>query len=418
MPDSATKIIRRIPDTGRETAFANRLLRWLVEDLNRVDGNLESASVPAFTESRARALLRAAEAIDDPTLHDFQRLIEMPPAQRVALYDLLKDSQLAENPEISGLIALSGGDEPAPINWLSLAVAVYAWKSGYLLHQLDPASPPTPYSPAGQVLKRAAHFIRRQVQRSPTERDKLLRPLNMPPADAPSLDELAATGTIPPLPPHFRPPVPERYPEVAREIVHIEPDDPVPPVVTTGEPLVITDEDLEPSAGPPAAQPVAPPAEEPVRMPPITINHDQITPATPEPRRPPSPLPPSGVVMPTSNQSRPAFTVALRQMFGHEELTSTKLRILVQEYPDGPGLYGLQVRVSCQGIKSYVAGTTDRDGRFLCELPVRLQTGLTYDIDVTWPRDLGGDVERKSITLNADRTEFVLPFYQQLSQPE
>ncbi|MEZ4516529.1 MAG: hypothetical protein R3C44_06725 [Chloroflexota bacterium] len=39
---------------------------------------------------------------------------------------------------------------------------------------------------------------------------------------------------------------------------------------------------------------------------------------------------------------------------------------------------------------------------------------MTYDIDVTWPRDFGGDIERKSITLNADRTMFVLPFYRTL----
>ncbi|MEJ2750727.1 MAG: hypothetical protein P8183_22895, partial [Anaerolineae bacterium] len=75
----------------------------------------------------------------------------------------------------------------------------------------------------------------------------------------------------------------------------------------------------------------------------------------------------------------------------------------------------LQVRVMCKGINSHVAGTTGRDGRFLCELPVRAQTGLTYDVDITWPRDMGSEVERKSITLNADRTEFTLPFYQRLN---
>jgi len=109
------------------------------------------------------------------------------------------------------------------------------------------------------------------------------------------------------------------------------------------------------------------------------------------------------------------LTVSLRQMFGQEELTSTKMRVVVQQYPDGPGLYGLQVRVSCKGIKSYVAGTTDRDGKFVCELPVRAQSGLTYDVDVTWPREEGGDTERKSITLHADRTHFVLPFYRRLN---
>jgi hypothetical protein len=106
--------------------------------------------------------------------------------------------------------------------------------------------------------------------------------------------------------------------------------------------------------------------------------------------------------------------MAIRQMLGQEEMTTTKLRVLVQEHPDGPGLYGLQVRVTCAGIKSYVAGTTDRDGKFVCELPVRMQTGLTYDVEITWPRDKGGDGERKSITLNADRTEFTLPFYRKI----
>ncbi len=113
--------------------------------------------------------------------------------------------------------------------------------------------------------------------------------------------------------------------------------------------------------------------------------------------------------------SKPSFTVALRQMFGQEQLASTKLKVLAQRYPDGPGLFGLQVRVTSKGVKSYVAGTTDRDGKFVCELPVRIQSGLTYDVDITWPREEGGEVERKSITLNTERTHFTLPFYQQLS---
>ena len=92
-------------------------------------------------------------------------------------------------------------------------------------------------------------------------------------------------------------------------------------------------------------------------------------------------------------------------------MKTTKMRVVVQEYPDGPAMYGLQVRVTCKGVKSHVAGTSNREGMFMCQLPVPLHTGLTYDIDVTWPRDLGGNTERKSITLNADRTQFDLPFY-------
>jgi hypothetical protein len=130
-------------------------------------------------------------------------------------------------------------------------------------------------------------------------------------------------------------------------------------------------------------------------------------------------MPSSAVVVPTdqTSQSRPSLTVALRQMLSHEQLASTKLSVLVQQFPDGPGLYGLQVRVTCKGVKSYVAGTTDRDGKFVCELPVRVDSGLTCDVEITWPRDEGGDIEQKSITMNADRTRFNLPFYRQLNPP-
>jgi hypothetical protein len=119
--------------------------------------------------------------------------------------------------------------------------------------------------------------------------------------------------------------------------------------------------------------------------------------------------------MPTpASESRPGLTMALRQMFRSEEMKTTKLRVIVQDHPDGEGLYGLQIRIRCKGIKSHVAGTTGRDGHFVAELPVRLEEGLTYDVDVTWPRDMEGETERKSITLHADRTEFKLPFYRHL----
>ncbi|HCB49677.1 MAG: hypothetical protein AMJ56_02280 [Anaerolineae bacterium SG8_19] len=213
-----------------------------------------------------------------------------------------------------------------------------------------------------------------------------------------------------PLPPHYRPPVPESYPEIARDTLEIDQEDlEHAPLISVGDPLVITEEELPGEAVE---------STEPVRMPSITISPDQVAPET---ATPPSPIPSSGVVMPSqapSTGSRQGFTVALRQMFGQEELTTTKLRVLVQRYPDGPGLYGLQVRITCKGVKSYVAGTTDREGKFICELPVRVESGLTYDVDVTWPREEGSEVERKSITLNADRTHFTLPFYRQLDPPE
>ena len=147
-----------------------------------------------------------------------------------------------------------------------------------------------------------------------------------------------------------------------------------------GAEIKITPEDL----------PAAPPPPQPRPQPP-----------RPAPRRQPTPQPPP----------QSSFARSIRQLFRNEQLKTTRLRIVVQDYPDGPGIYGLQVTVSSKSIKSYVAGTTDRQGRFLCELPVRLTSGLTYDIDVSWPEDLGGRIERKSITINADRTEFTLPFY-------
>jgi hypothetical protein len=416
MTEAALNTIRTIREDSHLSIFANRLSRWLVNDLNGVNTDGPDSGAD-FTESRAKALLRATEVVDDPTLQDFGRLMESPALVRIALYDLLQESELGSDPEVQAMAAIGHHADPETnISWPVLIIAANAWKSGYLLNQLDPASPPGPYSPAGQVLKRTAHFMRRQVQRSATDRDKLGRKLSQPPSGVPNLDTMQTQETIAPLPPHYRPPIPVRYPEVARNTVRINQDEslPDPPTVTRGDPLVITEADLAPPANhTPPAQPT--PIQPVTRMPPISISREQVAPETPERRRPPRPMPQTAVVMPNSSQeSRPSLTMAIRQMLGQEEMTTTKLRILVQDYPDGPGLYGLQVRVSCVGIKSYVAGTTDRDGKFVCELPVRLNSGLTYDVEITWPRDKGGDGERKSITLNADRTEFSLPFYRQL----
>jgi hypothetical protein len=418
MHDLATKVVQSITGDRAILLFAARLAQWLVGELSQQPGTPASRQEGRpFTESRARALLRAADILDDPTWHSFQRLVENPTAVRVALYDLLQESGLAESAEVAGLAvastqAATSSDPAAPattIPWLSLSIAAYAWKNGYPLSQLDPSSPPGPDSPAGQLIRRAVHFFRRQVQRGATERDKLGRKLNQPPSGVPSLDDMAPAAAIPPLPPVFRPPVPVRYPEVARDTLHLDVEEPAgPPPPSRGEPLVITEQDLPPG---PADRPP------PVTNPPLTIQPEE---TRPRPRRrPPSPMPPTAVVMPNSSvESRPGFSLAIRQMLGHEEMKSTKLRVQVQDYPDGPGLYGLQVRISCAGIKSSVAGTTNREGKFICELPVRLHSGLTYDVDVTWPRDAGGDTERKSVTLNADRTEFTLPFYRKLHRAE
>ncbi|MEI2609726.1 MAG: hypothetical protein V9G20_13955 [Candidatus Promineifilaceae bacterium] len=405
MQPQAVKFIQSLENLPQLTSFASRLTAWLLSDLN------PPTSEVRFTESRARAVLHAANVLDEPTWHSFQRLVETPLALRLALYDLLIGAELAGEKEVEALVVAStAAANPTPVEWLLLCAAAFAWKRGYFLDQLDPSSPPLPDSPAGQILSRAMAFIRQQVQRGATERDKLARKLEYQPGGAisPSLETMpSAQETIAPLPPYYRPPIPVRYSEVARETLHVTPPETSAsstpsalPAVNRGTPIVISREEVEPTPNPPT------------RMPQITISREQV-----EGSRPPSPLPASAVIMPNSAvEPKPSLTVAFRQMFRNEPMKTTKLRVMVQEYPDGPGLYGLQVRVTCPTIRSYVAGTTDRSGKFLCELPVRLTSGLTYDIDVTWPREHSGETERKSITLNADRTEFALPFYRRLTQ--
>ncbi len=396
MQNGATELVKSIPDQAHLNLLASRLLTWLVADLNRSD-----EAVPDFTESRARALLRASDLIDDPTRHSFERLLSNEPALRAALFDLLKDSELAEDDEVGALAATTAVrdiEESSPdVNWQALSIAAFAWKSGYPLYQLDPASPPGAYSPAGQVLKQAASFIRQQVQRSATERDKLGRKLAYvtDAAGTSSLDNLAGQQPSAPLPPHYRPPIPVNYPEVSSQTIRLdESEESQPPEIIRGEPIVITSEDLT------SHDPI------PERQAPIQITPEQTQQSAP-----------TRVVTPSATvASGSSLAASVRKKFARskESMKVTKLRVKVQEYPDGPGLYGLQVRVTCQGIKSHVAGTTTEEGMFVCELPVPEHSGLTYDVDVTWPRELNSEIERKSITLNSDRTAFTLPFYRHL----
>lgn len=383
MSDSAIKLIPTIDD-AHLPLFAQRLADWLVADLNQSD-----EVVPDFTDSRAKALLRATGMLDDPTRHSFGRLVETELSIRVALYDLLDDSGLAENDEVLALAATSATATPIaqPIPFLLLAIAAYAWKRDYPLYQLDPASPPSEHSPAGQIVRRAASFMRQQVQRGATERDKLGRKLaftGLAGTGTPSLDGLPPSAPIAAAPPHYRVPVPVSYPETLR--IESEQTAVSPPFVPREEPITIEA---------PAPEPQIPSGV--TRMPPIKIGADELAAPPSPPRRPAPPR------QRKSKNKRPLNT-------------TTKLRIIVQEYPDGPGLYGLQVNVASKSVKKHLAGITNRDGKLLCELPVNTKEGVTYDVDVTWPRDLGGETERKSITLHADRTEFLLPFYMKSKQ--
>jgi hypothetical protein len=414
MHDPAQQLIRTTLDDAHLLIFASRLHDWLIADLNQ-----DAAAGTEFTESRAKALLRASDAIDAPSLRSFYKIVsgEIAPRAatiRVVLYDLLKDSGLAESEEIAALAVASAasesGEAQPDVSWLAVAMTAFAWRDDYPVQQLDPASPPEAFSPAGQLVKRTAHFLRKQIQRSATDRDKLGRRLaylsGRASSGAQTLNDLQPSDPLAPLPPHFRPPIPVSYPEVSRETLQVDVDAPTgeTTAVTLTDPIKVTEEDL-------------PASETPQTMPPIRIRPEQAesrpSVVTPQ-RQPASPLSTS------LDRPLPSFARAVRGKFGRsrEPFTTTKLRVVVQEYADGPGQHGLQVRVTCQGVKSYVAGTTNRDGQFLCELPVRVRSGLTYDVDLTWPRDLGGEVERKSITLNADRTEFSLPFYLRVRRDE
>lgn len=407
--NAAAELIRALRDSNQVQFFNNQLLKWLT-----IEEDEQTESPPFFSENRARTLLLNTQFLDEATLQDFSKLQKTGPGSRIGAYELVRETGLSSIQEVKSIIALSAAQvysaeaEPGAGSWLALSIAAFSWKNGYPVHQFDPSTPPGPDSPAGHVLKRTAQFLRRQVQRSATEKDKLNKDLSQPPLEAPSLEELMpAEGDIAPAPPHYRSPVPVRYPEMSTDTVRIEEDDISDvPTIEVGDPLVISTEEVSTDQNG---------GNEPTRLPPISIEAEQLA---EEITTPPSPLPTTAVVMPTSpDQRRPSLSMSIRQMFSSESMTSTKLRVIIQQYPDGPGLYGLQVRVTSKGIKSYVAGTTNREGHFLCELPVRMQSGLTYDVQVTWPRDVGGDVERKSITLNADRTIFTMPFYRQINSP-
>ncbi|MEZ4516528.1 MAG: hypothetical protein R3C44_06720 [Chloroflexota bacterium] len=255
MQEPALELIQGFPGHSQLLLFANRLYDWLLADLESDNSS--------FTESRARALLLSGDLLDDPTRNSFTSLTGNEITARLAMYDLLRETGLAENEDVVVLAARSAQttspESPEMSSWLALIVAGYAWRSDFLLEQLDPASPPEAYSPAGQVLKRAAYFIRQQVQRSATERDKLYRKLAYQPGSggATSLESLQSGGEpIAPLPPYYRTPIPERYPEYARETVHIDPQEAdSTPTVNRGEPISISKDDLEDDQPAPTAQP-------------------------------------------------------------------------------------------------------------------------------------------------------------------
>jgi hypothetical protein len=111
MGEQALQLIKVHLDDDHLSLFANRLTEWLVADLNRSE-----EGVAAFTESRAKALLRASGFVDDPTLNDFARMMEGSTAVRLALHDLLDSTTLAENNEVQALATTSNAAEITPVS--------------------------------------------------------------------------------------------------------------------------------------------------------------------------------------------------------------------------------------------------------------------------------------------------------------
>ncbi|HFC12765.1 MAG TPA: hypothetical protein ENJ56_07965, partial [Anaerolineae bacterium] len=71
-----------------------QLIRQIADDKLAA---LLAANGDTFSESRAKALLFATNALDQPTLNDFYRLIQNHKVMRVAVGDLLSS---AETPEL------------------------------------------------------------------------------------------------------------------------------------------------------------------------------------------------------------------------------------------------------------------------------------------------------------------------------
>ncbi|RMH01311.1 MAG: hypothetical protein D6706_02030 [Chloroflexi bacterium] len=360
--DRAKTAIQAQPEIKQLQTFARNLRQWLIESLAEDDRQ-------AVSESRIRTLLRAANLVDVSLLRDFEQLMEQETAVRVMLYDLLRETGLAEEVQLDAITAEEGQETAVP--WLSLILTAFAWQQNYPPHLLDPLNLPPHYTPAGLVLSRTATFLRQQVGRSATSRERIARKLTPEPdkPDARPAPLSETTSTTRPL-------IPVRYPEIARETVRLTSDE-LPPEQTAvrGDPITITPADL---------------------------------PAPPQP-------PPSPATTPNPAIAQ-TFVAAIRKRFGRsspQPMLMTRLHVVVQTQPDGPPLPGLQVKVWCKSVSGSVAGVTDENGRFQAQLPVPRQGSLTYHVQIIWPRNLGGEKEEKAISLNADRTTFTLPFYRQ-----
>ena len=66
MHEAGMNLIRRLQDERQEATFADRLVNWLMQEAQHAD-----EETPAFTPSRARALLRAGDLLDETVITSY-----------------------------------------------------------------------------------------------------------------------------------------------------------------------------------------------------------------------------------------------------------------------------------------------------------------------------------------------------------
>ncbi len=371
----------------------------------------------AMPESRARALLLMTSALDEVTVRDFQRIMETHTAQRVAVAELLEAVKIEESFSSFTL-------HPSSFNgWFAPAITIFAHKVGFHVEDLDPSSPPSSFSPAGQVVHQTAAWVRGQVTRQATERDKLARRLAWKDEGGRMRDERGVGQPV------GRPSIPVRY---------FEHNDPIE--IDRNEPI-IDEPPVVPSA------PIVPPMPSTPSLPagvrrgePLRLDRNEILPEeqirivgesvqVPRPQAPPSRTERATrwvretvttenahrLVDAAANQiDNVVETVRSNRTSSGQPTARVRLKVTVMDYPNGHPLPALQVSIRYQGSRREVAGATDSNGEFIVSLPTKEGPGLMYEVTVQWPREFGGKKEMKRVTVHAERAMFELPFYSRL----
>lgn len=354
-------------------AVAGALAHWLQKELGAT-----------VTESRARALLVGVNQWDEGISAEFGRVINRDAGLRIALFDLCVMADLQPERILSA--------QRTPViysDWIALGVAAFAQKMAYPIDELNPSSPPTSFSPAGQLLQQTGHWIKRQIQRTTSEQEQLAAQLGF--VSSPTTPAPVTSTTV------VRPSLPVRHFEFNKEIT-VQPDDLPSIAATPSPPLTISSADIpidpveQIKLG--EARRVPRPKSEPINS--ISIPSPSLAERIPE------------IVARSWDQ----VNQVLHPVQDTTEIPTTRLRVNVYSYPNGDGVPAVQVVVRPKNTKSSLAAVTNDNGAIAFRLPVRINgSDMTYEARVTWPQSFGGHTERKLITVSTAMPEFVLNFY-------